>query len=330
MVPRRSDSLITALGYNVTQERLYQRLLTQSGREWLAVPAALMRDVDELRREMDPYVASGIIRFEDGRMVVASPAEVLVRMLEETADESDRATARMRAIADAMPFLSATGARPRPGDVHDVAPLDGELSSGGDVPSLLRALLLQSKGDLLQLRPDQWRHAGTSAGHELVGTLISSGRRMRTIHPVQALHDAPDTLQARAAAGEEVRLLPEVPTRMLLIGHTHAVLPEPLGFVDEPRSLIRQRGIVDALVLWFEELWDRAVPLPAPGAGTDGTDVRRFLLQELAGGAQDEQIARRLGISLRTVRRRVAELLTELGADSRFQAGVEAARRGWL
>jgi hypothetical protein len=30
------------------------------------------------------------------------------------------------------------------------------------------------------------------------------------------------------------------------------------------------------------------------------------------------------------VRRRVAELLDELGAGSRFQAGAEAVRRGWL
>ena len=47
-------------------------------------------------------------------------------------------------------------------------------------------------------------------------------------------------------------------------------------------------------------------------------------------GAKDEQIARTLGLSLRTVRRRVADLMIELGVDTRFQAGVEAARRGWL
>jgi DNA-binding NarL/FixJ family response regulator len=35
-------------------------------------------------------------------------------------------------------------------------------------------------------------------------------------------------------------------------------------------------------------------------------------------------------MSLRTVRRRVAELIEELGAQSRFQAGVEAVRRGWI
>ena len=45
---------------------------------------------------------------------------------------------------------------------------------------------------------------------------------------------------------------------------------------------------------------------------------------------QVEQISRALGISLRTVRRRVAEITDDLGADSRFQAGVEAVRRGWL
>ena len=39
---------------------------------------------------------------------------------------------------------------------------------------------------------------------------------------------------------------------------------------------------------------------------------------------------RKLGIGLRTVRRRIAELMTDLGVDTRFQAGVEAVRRGWL
>ena len=64
---------------------------------------------------------------------------------------------------------------------------------------------------------------------------------------------------------------------------------------------------------------------PAEGAGD-----QRLLLGQLAGGAKDEQIARALGLSVRTVRRRVAELLVELGAESRFQAGVEAVRRGWI
>jgi DNA-binding CsgD family transcriptional regulator len=122
----------------------------------------------------------------------------------------------------------------------------------------------------------------------------------------------------------------DLPSRMLIIGTTHAVLPEPLGFADEPRLLIRQPAIVGGLTLLFETLWERAESVTGLEHGRTRADPRRFLLQQLAAGAQDEQIARTLGISLRTVRRRVAAVLTELGADSRFQAGVEAVRRGWI
>jgi DNA-binding NarL/FixJ family response regulator len=44
----------------------------------------------------------------------------------------------------------------------------------------------------------------------------------------------------------------------------------------------------------------------------------------------DEAISRHLGWSYRTTRRRIAALLHTLGADTRFQAGLHAARRGWL
>jgi DNA-binding NarL/FixJ family response regulator len=45
---------------------------------------------------------------------------------------------------------------------------------------------------------------------------------------------------------------------------------------------------------------------------------------------KDDVIARQLGISERTVRRRVADLAARLGAASRFQIGAQAARRGWV
>ena len=81
-------------------------------------------------------------------------------------------------------------------------------------------------------------------------------------------------------------------------------------------------------------LWDRAVAPPWLCPRTPGVDGARRtalpLLVLMAGGAVDEQIARALGVSVRTVRRRIATLLAELGADSRFQAGAEAVRRGWI
>ncbi|WP_078988931.1 response regulator transcription factor [Streptomyces sp. WM6372] len=48
----------------------------------------------------------------------------------------------------------------------------------------------------------------------------------------------------------------------------------------------------------------------------------------VAKGIKDDTIARRLGISLRTCRRHVSELLDALSAPSRFEAGVIAERQG--
>ena len=54
------------------------------------------------------------------------------------------------------------------------------------------------------------------------------------------------------------------------------------------------------------------------------------LLTMLAAGMTDDGIARQLRVSARTVQRRVSELMEGLGARNRFQAGVQAARRGLL
>ena len=56
----------------------------------------------------------------------------------------------------------------------------------------------------------------------------------------------------------------------------------------------------------------------------------RQLLQMLAAGATDESAVRRLGLSTRTVRRLMRDFMASTGAASRFQAGVEAGRRGML
>ncbi len=164
----------------------------------------------------------------------------------------------------------------------------------------------------------------------MLAEAMAGGRKSRAIYPVRALSEAPEALQNRARIGEQIRVISELPTRMFILGEDHAVLPEPLGFADEPRVHIRQRSIVAALTMWFESLWARAAPVPELDTGEARPDLRRFLLELLVAGATDEIIARRLGISLRTVRRRVASMMADLGVDTRFQAGVEATRRGWL
>ena len=47
-------------------------------------------------------------------------------------------------------------------------------------------------------------------------------------------------------------------------------------------------------------------------------------------GRQDKEVATALGVSERTVERRVARLMARLETRSRFAAGVQAAKSNWL
>ena len=54
------------------------------------------------------------------------------------------------------------------------------------------------------------------------------------------------------------------------------------------------------------------------------------ILDELLRGSDDATASRNLYMSPRTFSRRVAELLSHVGATTRFQAGAEAVMRGWI
>jgi DNA-binding NarL/FixJ family response regulator len=91
-------------------------------------------------------------------------------------------------------------------------------------------------------------------------------------------------------------------------------------------------GVVTTTVELFERVWAGAAPLN-PSALPESTELtprERHLLSLLFSGSTDESAAAQLDISVRTVRRTVADIMNRLGARSRFQAGAKAAERGWL
>jgi DNA-binding CsgD family transcriptional regulator len=137
-------------------------------------------------------------------------------------------------------------------------------------------------------------------------------------------------VQKWAVAGEQVRLSVQPLPTLAVFGTEVAMVSASAP--DEPgsgRILVRAPALVSMVTLLFEQYWARSVPLGVSVDG-QGMDDRRRILELLVAGTKDESIARQLGLSLRTVRRRVADLMDELGARTRFQAGVEAARRGLL
>ena len=99
--------------------------------------------------------------------------------------------------------------------------------------------------------------------------------------------------------------------------------------------VVRHPGLIVGLVDLFERAWSAAEPVSwEPDDEQDATadleERDRRLLVLLSSGCTDEAAAREFGISVRHLRRQVARLMADLGARSRFEAGAEATRRGWL
>jgi DNA-binding CsgD family transcriptional regulator len=165
---------------------------------------------------------------------------------------------------------------------------------------------------------------------------LRRGVRYRVIVPDTA-RTAPALaarLGALSLAGADTRTVPEVPTDALVVDGRVVVLPvdRTSGGVSLGTAIFRLTSVVTTTLELFERVWLSAVPM-SPTDLPDAAELNareRELLSLLSSGSTDESAAARLGVSVRTVRRMVADIMNRLGARSRFQAGVKAADRGWL
>jgi hypothetical protein len=322
------DSPLRLIGLHPGDEPLYRIILRASGETRARMTEVTGLTPAELEEVLERFAGLGLVRL-DGEVVRAEPpAEVLGQLLAGETERMHRESEQIDALRNLLPTLITehlTASQMRGGavDVHAV--------DGGDVAGLIRSLAPESSGDLMWFRPDQWRLPVAAEIDGVVRELVSSGRRSRAIYPARVLEEAPNALRARAEAGEQVRIVAVVPSRISIFGSTAALLSDRWGSNTGRRLVVREHSLVGALAALFEHVWERGMAVPGMDPGVDDPGgQRRLLLHQLARGAKDEHIARTLGVSLRTVRRRIAEIMEELDAESRFQAGAEAIRRGWL
>ncbi|GAA2311074.1 helix-turn-helix transcriptional regulator [Streptomyces violaceusniger] len=89
---------------------------------------------------------------------------------------------------------------------------------------------------------------------------------------------------------------------------------------------------VRALDLMFAGAWGSAMPLQEHLRLAERlrSDSMRLILERLSEGHTDDVAAKKIQISLRTYRRHVATIMRDVGASSRFQAGVRAVELGLL
>jgi DNA-binding CsgD family transcriptional regulator len=169
---------------------------------------------------------------------------------------------------------------------------------------------------------------------------LSRGVRYRAIYE-RALLETPgelDTIAEGVRWGEEARALPTLPVRLAIVDRSTAVCPlvrDDDMRIGEPTAAVISRGqLLDALLALFESHWEQATPVrlqPDDTLVAEGLDdSERFLLSLLVAGVPDKSIASQLGISRRTVQRRLDRLTALAGVDTRTGLAYQAAKRGWL
>ena len=323
--PSRRNAL-QALGIGDTSERVYRFAVRHAGCTVEVLSDGTGRSMDQLAADLAVLKAKQLLVVEDNKVLPEPPERALERLVEA---EGRRIAEAEDALAIARTQVADYVADHRASQRTDWQPAAVDVIPAAELSDLMFSLVGSTTGELLFLRPDQWYLPSGARMDVAVTHAIRGGRGSRVIYPDRVLEASADSVHARARSGERIRVLPEVPTRMAVFGTQAAILPEEWGSPSGHRLLIRQPALVSACAAYFDQLWQRAVSVA--GLGDEPGDVSsRPLLEMLARGAKDEQIARSLDVSLRTVRRRVADLMASLDADSRFQAGVEAVRHGWL
>lgn len=177
------------------------------------------------------------------------------------------------------------------------------------------------------------RPAARTAITSRMRPLIGAGLLVRKLYTAAALADDEQRghLLDVASTGARVRICDAgLPHETIIIDGRVMILAGPGTPGDREFTVTTAQPLIDGVRALFDATWEAATPLGVrlrrdlPLIDANG----RAILQALGNGLTDEVAARRLGLSLRTYRRRVAELMRLLESGTRFQAGLRAGELG--
>lgn len=320
-----------------TEVALYRRLLLRPHASVAGLAADLGRSPAELDKPAARLLEMGLLRSDDGELLTAvSPmlaeatalgAEDLELGARRVAVEARR-TAIRRLVPDWNEAFSAA--------VHEAGV--EVITDQAHIANVLMHYADTCRTELLSVAPGRLPKTRLDSRTRMANLYsLRRGIQTRALYQHTALRDRHTRVYLTELAdhGARIRFAPAVPGRSLVVDRDIALLPIPTG--DLGRSglaLVREANVVAWVIATFEQLWTEAVPMDealskqCDGARIDQT--RAAILRLLAEGEKDEAISRRLSISVRTCRRHIADYMSQVGATSRFQAGVIAARAGHM
>ena len=334
-----SEQSLSALGMSPFDESVYRALLDRAEAAPGELAESLGAGVARVERALDRLRELGLASRLSGRRrrYTATDPEAAVEALvrSRTADLE-----RVRSVA--VELASRFHAAQRAGGHGDAI----EIVHGAEqLGRWFVRLQQQVREEMLVLdRPPY----ALAARNPVEPVSLAQGVRWRAVYAPEALElpGALDEVTELARRGERGRVLPGLPLKLAVADGKTALLPLSLDLENAQIAIVHESTLLDALVDLFQMYWEMAVPIgvqesapepkqPAPERASEAPSVppdedTRRLLTLLASGLKDDAIARQLGLSTRTMRRRMRQLLDDLSAANRFQAGVQAVRRGWL
>jgi DNA-binding NarL/FixJ family response regulator/sugar-specific transcriptional regulator TrmB len=330
--------MLQSFGVGQRTEEVYRAMLDlpRAGVEELAAHLGL--GDEDVRTELDHLAGLTLVEPREGRALhyLALPPDQAVEVL--IAREEERLLARQREVSATRTSIgelvdSFVASRSKVGDDGLVEQLDGFRV----VRSRLYQLTASATRHAASMVPGEaFSQRATEASLRLDTSLLARGISLRTIVSEVSLAtphwDA--YLRRTVALGAQVRAHPAPPMLAVLIDSSSAVIPQGTD-LTAGAMVVHGAALTAPVAALFDEIWHDSTPLAAEPGELPGdphlSEARiRQVVALLAQGQKDEAIARRMGVSVRTVRRLVSEAVDALHAQSRFQAGVLAAHRGWV
>jgi DNA-binding CsgD family transcriptional regulator/sugar-specific transcriptional regulator TrmB len=328
--------VLAALGLDAVQEFVYRHLLDHD--DWGVDDLAghLRLTGDQVRAALDGLSRMALLRESaaaPGRVHAVDPEVALNHALARQQAELAR---RQKQVAESQASIARL--------IEDAGPRRlGTTSSATEIVGLaavhdrLAQLADETRFEVLKfMSGDRDRDSAVSQeqAHRNDERLLHRRVRLRTIGLASIRNDPATMAHARflAGSGAEFRTSPTLPPGMTVIDRRIALVPLDPSNANAGALCLTTPGAVASLLALFEQVWSAATPLDAPeDRDRKGLSApERALLSLLGEGRTDEAAAARLGISARTARRMMADLMDRLHATSRFEAGLKAAQQGWL
>lgn len=311
---------LDVLGIGREGEELYRHVLRTPGLSLAAHVARLGWTDYEADHALEQLRARRLVRTTDlGELHADHPRAALERVL--NAEEARLAT-RRQDLARVRDAIDQFAADHRAGqNATDTRQPEREGVDASDLISVHEHLAASTSG---LIRAAYLSVPEDPALFPAVRQLIDGGRTQRGLYLPDAVEVGAAPIEGWARAGEEQRVAAVVPSQFVCFGDDVALATTDWGKSGGDHVVLRDPMVVAAFVELFDRLWTGAAPMQS------AAEDQHALIELMQQGLKDEAIARVLGVSLRTVRRRIASLMEEHGVETRFQLALALAERGGL